>query len=133
MSSPLTPNVLELALILGFALIVMLTFTIGGMITSLKARRAALELIQRELDKGRQLDPVVVERLLAPQQGTRGPRKMGPLPGVMTLALGIGVAVTGLLAVRVSPEKVQSALSSGAILICLGIGLLVSTHLTRAD
>jgi len=133
MSSLLTPEVLKLALILGFLLIVVLTWIVGGMVVALKARRAALELIQRELDKGHPLEPAVLEKLLGPHRPPRAAQKLGLMPGIMTIALGVGVSLTGLVSSHAVPEKLYPSLASGVILICLGVGLLVASRFYKPD
>ena len=135
MSSAFTPEVAKLAVILGFILVLLLTFSIGGMITAMRARRAALELIQRALDKGQPLDPGLVEKLFppAPAQSYPRPGKLGLMPGIMTIALGVGVSVTVALAANAAPDQLYKAMGGGVILICLGIGLLISSGFYKPE
>ncbi len=133
MPSALTPDVLKLALILGFFLIVALTWIIGGMIVGSRLRRAALQVIQSAVEKGERLDPAVIEQIIAPARpAQRASAKLGPMPGIMTIALGVGV---GLMAATLSwgqPDKVLHGLGNGFILICLGAGLLVCDRVLKS-
>jgi hypothetical protein len=96
---------------------------------ALRARLAALELVQRVLDKGQTLDPAVVEQLV----GRRPEQRRLRMPGIMTIALGAGVALSGLFMAHVDAVEVSERLANGAILVCLGIGLLVVGQLDRPD
>jgi Domain of unknown function (DUF6249) len=133
MSSALTPDVLKLALILGFSLILLLTWMIGSMVVATRTRRAALELIRGELAQGRSLDPQLVEQLVGPRYPRqRPPGQLGPMPGIMTIALGVGVSLMYAVLHWGLPDQYKG-LGSGLILICLGIGLLVSSRYYKLD
>jgi hypothetical protein len=122
MPSSTLPQIITLIVVLLFALVAIALIVFA----TLRARMAALELIQRALDKGEKLDPAVVEKLL----GRRPERRGLVLPGVMTMALGIGVAVSGLFSAE---GDLHERLSNGAILVCLGIGLLVVGRIDKPD
>ncbi len=115
------PQIITLIVVLLFALAAVSVIAFA----TLQARRAALDLIQRALDKGEKLDPSLVEKLL----GRRPQPRNLLMPGVMTIALGVGLALSGLLT---GAEDV-ARLGNGAILACLGIGLLVVARLDRPD
>ncbi len=115
-------------------LIVVLLFALAAIAViayaTLRARLAALQLIQRALDKGERLDPAVVEKLLGRRPEHRGLR----MPGIMTIALGVGVALSGLLmAGGDAAMNLSERLGNGAILVCLGVGLLLVARLDRPD
>ena len=115
-------------------LIVVLLFALAAIAViayaTLRARLAALQLIQRALDKGERLDPAVVEKLLGRRPEHRGLR----MPGIMTIALGVGVALSGLLmAGGDAAMNLSERLGNGAILVCLGVGLLLVARLDKPD
>ncbi len=114
-------------------LIVVLLFALAAIAViayaTLRARLAALELIQRALDKGEKLDPAVVEKLLGRRPEHRGLR----MPGIMTVALGVGIALSGLLMAGADAANLSERLGNGAILMCLGIGLLLVARLDKPD
>ena len=133
MPSALTPEVLKLALILGFLLIVALTRIIGGMIVGSRLRRAALQVIQSAVEKGERLDPAVIEQIISPPRPARpASAKLGPMPGIMTIALGIGVSLLAATVNWGQPDKILHTLGSGLILICLGVGLLICDRVLKS-
>jgi hypothetical protein len=113
-------------------LIVVLLFALGAVaviaFATLRARLAALELIQRALDKGEKLDPALVEKLLGKRPGRRGLL----MPGIMTIALGAGLALSGVV-MHGDATTLGERLGNGAILVCLGIGLLVVSRFEKPD
>lgn len=119
------PQIITLIVVLLFALAAVAVIAFA----TLRARLAALELIQRALDKGEKLDPTLVERLLGRRPEQRGLR----MPGIMTIALGAGLALSGVLMADVDAAGLSTRLGNGAILVCLGIGLLVVGRLDRPD
>jgi hypothetical protein len=114
---------LIVVLLFGLAAVAVLAFT------ALRARLAALELIQRALDKGEKLDPAVIEKLLGRRPQPRGLL----LPGILTIALGVGLAVSGLVQTDIDAGAMSERLGNGAILACLGIGLLVVGRLDKPE
>jgi hypothetical protein len=123
MPSVFTPDVMTLIVILLFALAAVAIVAYATM----KVRRAALELIQKAVDRGERLEPHVIERLLGPRTS---PRKL-LFPGIMTVALGIGVAISGVILADSVPAELAKRLGNGAILACLGIGLIVTSRTDR--
>jgi hypothetical protein len=114
------PQIITLIVVLLFALVAVAIIAFA----TLRARRAALDLIQRALDKGEKLDPALIETLL----GRRPERRGLLMPGIMTVALGVGIAVSGVLG---AGPDLHERLGNGAILVCLGIGLLVVSRLDK--
>jgi hypothetical protein len=124
MPSSLSPIITLIAVLLfALAAVAVIAFAM------LRARLAALELIQRALDKGEKLDPAVVEKLLGRRPEHRGLR----MPGIMTIALGAGVALSGLLMAGADAVSLSERLGNGAILVCLGIGLLWTARFDKPD
>ena len=62
-------------------------------------------------------------------------REIGGLrmPGIMTIALGVGLALSGVFLADVDAGTLHERFANGAILVCLGIGLLVVGQLDRPD
>ena len=73
--------------------------------------------------------PHVIERLLGPKPAMR--RLL--MPGIMTIALGVGVGVSSALTIREDMGELFKRLGNAAILICLGVGLIVSSRLDNSD
>ena len=124
MPSSLAPIITLIAVLLfALAAIALIAFT------ALRARLAALQLIQHALDKGERLDPAIVEKLLGKRPESRSLR----MPGIMTIALGVGLALSGVFLADVDAGNLHERFANGAILVCLGIGLLVVGQLDRPD
>ncbi len=119
------PQIITLIVVLLFALAAVAIIAFAA----LKVRLAALELIQRALDKGERLDPAVVEKLL----GRRPEQRRLRMPGIMTIALGVGLALSGVFMGGGDAAAVSERFANGAILACLGVGLLVVGLLDRPD
>lgn len=119
------PQIMTLIVVLLFALAAIAVIAFAA----LKARLAALELIQRALDKGERLDPALVERLLGKRPESRGMR----MPGIMTIALGVGLALSGVFLADADAGNLHERFANGAILVCLGIGLLVVGQVDKPD
>jgi hypothetical protein len=119
------PQIITLIVVLLFALAAVAIVAFAA----LRARLAALELVQRALDKGQTLDPAVVEQLV----GRRPEQRRLRMPGIMTIALGAGVALSGLFMAHGDAGELSERFANGAILVCLGIGLLVVGQLDRPD
>lgn len=117
------PQIMTLIVVLLFALAAIAVIAFAA----LKARLAALELIQRALDKGERLDPALVERLLGKRPESRGMR----MPGIMTIALGVGLALSGVFGA--DSGNLHERFANGAILVSLGIGLLVVGQVDKPD
>jgi hypothetical protein len=114
-------------------LIVVLLFALAAIAiiarAALRARLAALQLIQYALDKGEKLDPVVIEKLLGKRPESRGLR----MPGVMTVALGVGLALSGVFLTDGDAGTLHERFANGAILVCLGIGLLIVGQIDKPN
>jgi Domain of unknown function (DUF6249) len=124
MPSSLSP-IITLIVVLLFALAAIAVIAFAA----LRARLAALQLIQHALDKGEKLDPAIVEKLLGKRPESRGFR----MPGIMTIALGVGLALSGVFLVDVDAGNLHERFANGAILVCLGIGLLVVGQVDKPD
>jgi hypothetical protein len=119
------PPIITLILVLLFALAAVAVIAFA----TLRARLAALDLIQRAIDKGERLEPTVVEKLLGRKPAQKGLR----MPGIMTIALGVGLALSGVLMTNGAAAELSARVGNGAILACLGIGLLVVGRLDKPD
>jgi hypothetical protein len=115
----LTPDVATIIVILLFALAVVAIITVAAS----KSRNRALDIINRSLEQGKSLEPEMIERLLPPRPSDRGLL----MPGIMTAALGIGLAAAALI----TGNDVTRKVFSGIVLLCLGIGLVITAVIAR--
>ncbi|HEX4025654.1 MAG TPA: DUF6249 domain-containing protein [Steroidobacteraceae bacterium] len=97
---------------------------VAGIIGSYKRRRIELEPLRSAIERGQQLDPAIIERLMAPPE--REQLRIEPLHlrigSIITIAVGAGLA---LLAMFWTSVKIFGA---GALAACIGIGLLIAAR-----
>jgi hypothetical protein len=103
--------------------------TVAGIVGEYKKRQLTLEPLRAAIEKGQQLDPSVVERLMAPpaQAGMRALPFM--VWGVLLSSAGIGVGLFAFILARISPTAFWPITGAAVIVLCLGIGLIVAARL----
>ena len=102
---------------------------VAGIVADYKKRRIALEPLRAAIERGQQLDPALVERLMAPEPRDQ---RINPLylkvAGIITIASGIGVTLLSFFVAQVAPITFYPLLGSGAVSVCVGVGLMVSAR-----
>jgi hypothetical protein len=107
--------------------------SVAGIISSYKMRRAALEPLRMAIERGQQLDPALVEKLLNPhghEASELNPEHL-QIGGIITIASGVGVGLLSLFLHAASlPHLVYSMLGFGiaACALCVGVGLCVAAR-----
>jgi hypothetical protein len=101
------------------------TVAIAAIITDYKRRRANVDVLRAAIDKGQQLDPALIEKLMA---GEHREGKIDPvqvkLGGIITLSAGIGICLLSFFISRIVPAALYPILGGGVVVICVGVGLL---------
>ncbi len=101
---------------------------VAGIVGDYKKRKAALEPLRVAIERGQQLDPALVERLMAPEQH----QGMSPLPlkvgGIITAATGGGIMVLAFFLSQVAAEALYPVLGGGVLVVCVGAGLMVAAR-----
>mgnify|MGYP006266860811 CR=1 FL=1 len=66
---------------------------VAGIVSDYKKRRLALEPLRIAVERGQQLDPALIDRLMAPERDAG----MSPMPlrvgGIITLSAGVGIVI----------------------------------------
>jgi hypothetical protein len=105
--------------------------TVAGIVSDYKKRQLTLEPLRAAIEKGQQLDPSIVERLMAPAQ----PAGINPLTlwvsGVIVISAGVGVGLLAFILERVAPEAFWPVLGGGVVALCLGTGLVVAARIVQ--
>jgi hypothetical protein len=105
--------------------------TVAGIVADYKKRQLTLEPLRAAIEKGQQLDPSVVERLMAPVQ----PTGINPLTlwvcGVILLSAGVGVGLFAFFLERVAPEAFWPLLGAGVVTLCVGTGIVVAARIVQ--
>jgi hypothetical protein len=107
---------------------------VAGIVADYKKRKLEIEPLKAAIERGQQLDPALIEKLMA-----REPRgqPLNPLDlrvgGIITISAAIGIGLLALLSrylgLAVSLAGVPlSGIAAGVALLalCVGIGLLVA-------
>jgi hypothetical protein len=100
---------------------------VAGIVADYKKRQVELEPLRAAIERGQQLDPSVVERLMAREQRSSTPESIYfRIGGILTVASGIGIGVLSLILRQFAPEAFLKVLGAGALAACVGVGLLIS-------
>jgi hypothetical protein len=101
---------------------------VAGIVGEYRKRRIELEPLRAAIERGQQLDPALVERLMMrPQHG----KDFGLEPinyrigGIVTVASGIGLALLSFFINPVVPSAFYPLIGVGVVAVCVGVGLLI--------
>ena len=101
---------------------------VAGIVADYKKRQVAFEPLRAAIERGQQLDPALVERLMAPQRD----EGINPLHlqvgGIITLASGVGVALLAFFLNPVAPMAFYPVLGGGVVVVCVGAGLMLAAR-----
>jgi hypothetical protein len=107
-----------------------------GIVYDYRKRKLQVESLRIAIEHGQSLDPQLLTRLIGesrrPEQ--HSPEELRPylqIGGIMTTALGIGVALLSYFVGRVWPVSFYPTLGLGVVVVCLGIGLLFATRVLK--
>jgi hypothetical protein len=100
--------------------------SIAGIVSDYQKRRLNVELLRTLIEKGQVLDPAVITKLISPGALDRrvdpADLKVG---GIITIASGVGIFLLSYFIGRLAPVALYPVMGSGAVVICVGIGLLI--------
>jgi len=102
---------------------------VAGIIGDYMKRKAVLEPLRLAIEKGQQLDPALVEKLLAREQrdDSVNPEHL-QIGGIITVAAGTGLALLSLFIGQIAPGALYPILGAGVAAICVGAGLVVAAR-----
>ena len=106
---------------------------VSAMRYDFKKRQLSMESLRAAIERGQQLDPGVVEKLLAQHRepDVDRPQDLQPylrIGGVITVAAGVGVGIAGEVLGLQVPLARLPMMAAGVIAICIGIGLLIASR-----
>jgi len=105
--------------------------TVAGIVSEYKKRQLAIEPLRAAIERGQQLDPGVVERLMAPTRS----EGINPLAlwvaGVITISAGVGVALLAFFLYQIAPLAFWPVLGGGVVVLCVGVGLVVAARIVQ--
>jgi hypothetical protein len=101
---------------------------VAGIVADYKKRRLELEPLRAAIERGQQLDPALVERLMMRERSDKG-SELEPvhfrIGGIVTTAAGIGVALLSFFISQVAPPAFYPILGAGIVAVCVGTSLLI--------
>ncbi|HXZ60022.1 MAG TPA: hypothetical protein VEG26_07540 [Steroidobacteraceae bacterium] len=101
---------------------------VAGIVSDYKKRRLALEPLRAAIERGQQLDPALIERLMAPERDAAINPLYLRVGGIITLSAGVGVVILAFLLNQVAPGSFYPVLGGGLVTICVGTGLLIAAR-----
>ena len=102
---------------------------VTGIIADYKKRKAALEPLRAAIERGQQLDPALVERLIAPEKSSSGLAPMSLMVGgIIASAAGVGVVILSVFLDRVDSNALSPVMGGGILVLCVGIGLMLAAR-----
>lgn len=105
--------------------------TVAGIVADYKKRQLTLEPLRAAIEKGQQLDPNVVERLMAPaQEASLNPVGLW-IGGIIVISAGVGVGLLAFFLAQVAPGAFWPVLGGGVVALCIGTGLVVAAHVVQ--
>ena len=106
--------------------------SIAGMLQDYRKRKLALEPLRIAIEHGQQLSPEIIATLLGREERDKAldPRLL-EVGGIITCAAGVGVALLSLFLSRVFPPYHLIATGTGAVAVCVGIGLIIAAKSLR--
>jgi hypothetical protein len=109
-------------------LIFLTVCAVTGMVADYKKRRVALEPLRAAIERGQQLDPAVIERLMAPDREPGVNPLYFKLGGIIILSIGVGIAILALILTQVDRSALYPVLGGATVVLCLGAGLMIAAR-----
>ncbi len=109
--------------------IFMAVAAVAGIVAEYKKRQLELEPLRAAIERGQQLDPAIIERLMAREQREQ---ELNPMylqvGGIIAIAAGVGLAALAGFIAQVQPRALFPTLGVGVLVICVGVGLVVAAR-----
>ena len=106
---------------------------VAGIVADYKKRRVALEPLRAAIERGQQLDPAVIERLMTPDRDPGLNPMYLKIGGIVILSIGVGVAILAFIFTQM--EETRTAfypiLGGAAVVLCLGAGLMIAARVVE--
>lgn len=102
--------------------------TVASIIGDYKKRQLTLEPLRQAIEKGQQLDPAVVERLMAPAPDPGIDPVSLKVGGIIVVAAGVGTAILSLFLAKLAPVAFYPVMGGGLVAVCVGVGLVVAAR-----
>jgi hypothetical protein len=101
---------------------------VAGIVSDYKKRQLTLEPLRLAIERGQQLDPALIDRLMAPERDAGINPLYLRVGGIVTLAAGVGVVILAFLLNQVYPVSFYPVLGGAVVTVCVGAGLLLAAR-----
>jgi hypothetical protein len=98
---------------------------VAGVVGGVLKRKQSLEPVRLAIERGQQLDPAVIEKLLGAKRIDAAHLQVR---AIITIAAGIGVAVLSWFIAQVAADALYPILGVGIAVICVGVGLQLAAR-----
>ena len=101
---------------------------VAGIVADYKKRKAALEPLRAAIERGQQLDPALVERLMAPEKSSGLAPMSLMVGGIVVSAAAVGIVILSVFIARVESGALYPVMGGGILALCVGVGLLLAAR-----
>jgi hypothetical protein len=101
---------------------------VAGIVADYKKRRLAYEPLRAAIERGQQLDPALVERLITAERDEGINPVSLRVGGIITLSAGVGIALLAFFLNQTVPAAFYPVLGGGVLTLCVGAGLVVAAR-----
>ena len=95
------------------------------------AERERQLTLRTAIERGQQIDPAMIEKIMAGQQKPKQSQFGLLIGGVVVSFAGVGLVLMGLIFGAEDPEALKGLLGSGVLVAMVGVGLVVAHVLQR--
>jgi hypothetical protein len=101
--------------------------SVAGIVADYRKRQLELEPLRAAIERGIQLDPAVIEKLMTREAKGQSVDPMNlKIGGIITAASGTGVGVASFLVTPWMPQAHYPLLALGVVAVFIAIGLLLA-------
>ena len=95
------------------------------------AERERQQTLRLAIERGQQVDPAMIEKIMAGQQRPKSSQYGLLIGGVVVSFAGVGMMLMGLILGGGDPQALKGLIGSGVLVGMVGVGLFVAHRLTR--
>ena len=105
----------------------------AGIVYDYRKKQLAFQALQLTIERGQNLDPAILEKLIASQNATGAdidPRHL-TIAGIIVLSASLGVMSLSYFISQVAPKAFFPILGAGVVVFFIGSGLLIAGRYLR--
>lgn len=108
--------------------------SVAGIVADYRKRQLELEPLRAAIERGVQLDPAVIEKLLTREAKSHSVDPMDlDIGGIITATSGTGVCIASFLVTPWMPQAHYPLLALGVVAVFVGAGLLLAAKALRRN